>query len=103
MKQVLTLGLIVLMTSGLFAQNKKYEENWESLSAHNEAPDWFSDAKFGIYFHWGVYSVPAHYSEWYPFHMYRDGKVKEYHEKTYGKLSEFNYHDFVPMFKDACR
>jgi len=38
---------------------KKYQENWASLSKYNESPDWFRDAKFGIYFHWGVYSVPA--------------------------------------------
>lgn len=35
-----------------------YQANWASLEKHNPAPDWFRDAKFGIYFHWGVYSVP---------------------------------------------
>ena len=69
------------------------------MAAHNEPPEWFSDGKFGIYFHWGVYSVPAYSSEWYPFHMYRDTKVKKHHIETYGELAEFNYHDFVPMFK----
>ncbi|WP_075590664.1 alpha-L-fucosidase [Labilibacter marinus] len=106
MKQLLSLLFMSLVLTSCSTQtvkeekkeDVKYEENWESMSAHNEAPDWFSDAKFGIYFHWGVYSVPAHYSEWYPFFMYRDNKVKEYHEKTYGKLGEFDYHDFVPMF-----
>ena len=76
-----------------------YQPNWESLSAHNEAPEWFADSKLGIYFHWGVYSVPAYVNEWYPSTMYIDGHVvNEYHKKTYGDPSEFNYHDFVPMF-----
>ena len=41
-----------------------FAENWESLGQYNEEPDWFKDAKFGIYFHWGVYSVPAYGNEW---------------------------------------
>jgi alpha-L-fucosidase len=36
-----------------------YQPNWESLSTHEETPEWLEDAKLGIYFHWGVYSVPA--------------------------------------------
>jgi alpha-L-fucosidase len=36
-----------------------FEETWESLSTNEREPEWFKDAKFGIYFHWGVYSVPA--------------------------------------------
>ena len=36
-----------------------YQPNWDSLANHNEAPEWFRNAKFGIYFHWGPYSVPA--------------------------------------------
>ena len=45
-----------------------YEPTWESVNRHNPggtAPEWFMDAKFGIYFHWGPYSVPAFGSEWY--------------------------------------
>ena len=54
--------------------------------------------KFGIYFHWGPYSVPA-YKEWYSHWMYEDGnKIREYHEKTYGNLKDFGYKDFIPMF-----
>ena len=94
--------MLLCITTFSFAakkEKKEYKESWESMAAHNEAPEWFSDAKFGIYFHWGVYSVPAYFSEWYPYFMYRDSKVREHHIKTYGQLSEFNYHDFVPMFK----
>ena len=78
----------------------KYEENWESLAQHNEEPDWFQDAKLGIYFHWGVYSVPAFSNEWYPRWMhFEDNNVYKHHLEKYGHPSEFGYHDFVPMFK----
>jgi alpha-L-fucosidase len=83
-----------------------YEPTWESLSTYNEEPEWFKDAKFGIYFHWGPYSVPAFVSEWYPRWMYFPdrgdkwgGEVHGHHIETYGPLSEFNYHDFIPKFK----
>ncbi|TMM56753.1 alpha-L-fucosidase [Maribacter algarum] len=77
----------------------KYEANWESLSKHIEAPNWFQDAKFGIYFHWGVYSVPAYGSEWYASKMYHPGTSEfEHHKNTYGPQSEFGYKDFVPDF-----
>lgn len=82
----------------------KYKETWESLATNEREPEWFKDAKFGIYFHWGVYSVPAYDNEWYPRWMYVPGRkdwggtVFAHHEKTYGPLSEFNYHDFIPMF-----
>jgi alpha-L-fucosidase len=79
---------------------KKYQADWESLSRHNEAPEWFRDAKLGIYFHWGVYSVPAFANEWYPRWMHFEGREEyNHHLKTYGHPSEFGYHDFVPMFK----
>ena len=78
----------------------KYEPSWESLGQHEAAPEWFRDAKFGIYFHWGVYSVPAFGSEWYPRWMHFEGDpIYEHHLATYGHPSEFGYHDFVPMFK----
>jgi alpha-L-fucosidase len=83
----------------------KFKETWESLATNERDPEWFKDAKFGIYFHWGLYSVPAFDSEWYPRWMYTPnrkdwgGKVFEYHEKTFGPVSKFNYHDFIPMFK----
>ena len=78
----------------------KYEESWESVAKHNEEPDWFQDAKLGIYFHWGVYSVPAFSTEWYPRWMhFEDNKIYKHHVEKYGHPSEFGYHDFVPMFK----
>jgi len=81
--------------------NNTYEPTWESLRTHT-TPKWFQDAKFGIYTHWGVYSVPAcgPNGTWYPYNMYREGTEQhEYHVKTYGPPSEFGYKDFIPMFK----
>ena len=76
-----------------------YEADWESLSKHNEEPEWFQDGKLGIYFHWGVYAVPAFGNEWYPRWMHYEGtKEYQHHLATYGHPSEFGYHDFVPMF-----
>ena len=76
-----------------------YEPTWESLSQHDAAPDWFRDAKFGIYFHWGVYSVPAFGSEWYPRQMHIPNTPESlHHRETYGDPTEFGYHHFVPMF-----
>jgi len=76
------------------------EKGWENLARVNEEPDWFKDAKFGIYFHWGVYSVPAFGSEWYPRTMHMEGTgTYDYHLEIYGSTPKFGYHDFVPMFK----
>ncbi len=87
----------------------KYTADWESLKQH-DTPEWFLDAKFGIYCHWGPYSVPEYESEWYAHWMYVnadnpeavDGKASKFydhHVKTYGSLKEFGYKDFIPMFK----
>jgi len=78
----------------------QYKADWDSLKKHKAAPDWFRDAKFGIYFHWGVYSVPAFGDEWYPRNMHIKKRAEyKHHVETYGDPSEFGYHDFVPMFK----
>ena len=74
-----------------------YEASWQSIAAHYRTPEWFQDAKFGIFIHWGVYSVPAAGSEWYPKHMY-NGLAKAHKEK-WGRQSQFGYKDFIPMFK----
>lgn len=76
-----------------------YEAEWGSLSNY-QPPKWYQEAKFGIFIHWGVYSVPAFGSEWYPRNMYIQGSPEfEHHVQTYGKHSEFGYKDFVPMFR----
>lgn len=77
-----------------------YAPHWDSLSRYEEAPDWFRDAKFGIYCHWGVLSVPAYAHDWYPRNMHLPGTPSHQHQlETYGPLEQFGYHDFVPMFK----
>lgn len=76
-----------------------YKDTWESLSRYR-VPDWYYGSKFGIFIHWGVYSVPAFGSEWYPRNMYIQGsKEYEHHIKTYGPHKDFGYKDFIPMFR----
>ncbi len=77
----------------------RYQANWESLKKY-QTPEWFRDAKFGIFIHWGVYSVPAFGSEWYPRQMYqKDSKEFKHHIETYGPQDKFGYKDFIPLFK----
>ena len=106
LNNLLTAGLLAFLfaifgLTGCTNQNQPvYTEDWESLAKHNEQPVWFQDAKFGIYFHWGVYSVPAFSSEWYPRLMHIEGHpAQRHHLEKYGHPSEFGYHDFVPLFK----
>ena len=80
-----------------------FQPEWDSLEQY-EIPQWYKDAKLGIFIHWGVYSVPAFGSEWYPRNMYIDkegwqGKVFRHHQETWGDQSNFGYKDFIPMFK----
>ena len=77
-----------------------YEPSWESLRNHR-TPQWLQDSKFGIYAHWGIYSVPAcgPNTTWYGYNMYREGTEQyDHHVRTYGRPSVFGYKDFIPMF-----
>ena len=97
----------------------KFEPNWESIQTH-EVPQWYHDAKLGIFVHWGLYSVPAWatpigelgkidwnrwftnnpYSEWYLNTLRIAGSpTQEHHRKTYGE--DFDYMDFAPQFNEA--
>jgi alpha-L-fucosidase len=101
-KKILLLFVQFLLSLGFVdspkAQNR-YQANWESLKKYN-VPEWFRDAKFGIFIHWGVYSVPAFGSEWYPRQMYQQGsKEFKHHIEFYGSQATFGYKDFIPMFK----
>lgn len=104
-----TISLIIALDT--FGQ--QYQPTWESLDKR-PIPEWFEDSKFGIFIHWGVYSVPAwgptgdsigvydKYAEWYWNKLLNTGsKVNKYflkfHEETYG--TDFKYQDFAPMFK----
>jgi len=76
-----------------------FRADWESLQQYQE-PQWYQDAKFGIFIHWGVYSVPAFGNEWYPRNMYQQGSPEfKHHVATYGPQSKVGYKDFIPMFK----
>ena len=87
-----------LLPSRVPAQNP-FQPNWPSLN-HYTVPDWYRDAKFGIFIHWGVYSVPAYGNEWYPREMYKEGTdIYKHHIATYGTQDKFGYKDFIPMFK----
>lgn len=106
----LILPLFLFVVMNLSGQN--YQPNWESLDKR-PVPQWFEDSKFGIFIHWGLYSVPAwgptgdsigvydKYAEWYWRKLEEPGKVqkyfKDFHTKTYGP--DFRYQDFAPMFR----
>ncbi|WP_157208944.1 alpha-L-fucosidase [Mariniflexile maritimum] len=93
---------------------KVFEPNWESIKKNYKDPEWFNNQKFGIFIHWGAYSVPAFGSEWYPRQMYMDtatftaqltpektgpSAAYTHHKETWGDQKNFGYKDFIPMFK----
>lgn len=98
MRSALT-SLLTLLSICLFAQ-KTYTPDWESLDSR-PTPEWWMDAKFGIFIHWGVYSVPAftakgNYAEWYQHSLENNshkGKVKQYHEINFGERSYYDLAD----------
>ena len=76
-----------------------FKDSWESL-ASCQVPDWYRQAKFGIFIHWGVYSVPAFGNEWYPRNMYIQGTPEyAHHLERYGAQKDFGYKDFIPLFR----
>ena len=106
------LTLLLLLFSGIALNAQNYLPSWESLDKRT-VPGWFEDSKFGIFIHWGVYSVPSwgptgdsisvydKYAEWYWKKLQDPSKVQKYfrdfHIKTYGP--NFRYQDFAPMFR----
>jgi alpha-L-fucosidase len=98
------------------AQPTHYQPDWDSIDLR-PTPQWYTDAKFGIFIHWGVYSVPAYaavnvkdenpYAEWYWNSLTEGMKAKgptgqgaltwEFHKRVYG--ANFRYFDFAPMFR----
>lgn len=88
----------VLKRARTTAATGPFRPDWPSLKAY-EPPLWYQDAKFGIFIHWGVYSVPAFGGEWYSRLMYQEGsKEYEHHRATYGPQDRFGYKDFIPQF-----
>ncbi len=111
MKNFLLAILLIFIAGPLSGQT--YKPSWESLDKR-PTPAWFEDSKFGIFIHWGVYSVPAwgptgadigvydKYSEWYWNKLLNKGSkvnrhFEDFHLSTYGP--HFKYQDFAPMFK----
>lgn len=106
--KTIIISLLLLFSTGLYAQ--KYEPNWKSLD-QRPMPEWFVNAKFGIFIHWGLYSVPAwapntgdvysRYAEWYWHRIGADDKdgeaFRNFHTEMYGP--KFHYQDFVHDFK----
>ncbi len=75
----------------------KYRPQWDSLCRH-EMPQWYRESRLGIFLHWGVYSVPAYYNEWYPRLMqFPFTPVYKHHVKTYGK--DYPYRKFIEQFR----
>ena len=75
-----------------------FEPTWESLRQFT-CPDWFRDAKFGIWSHWGPQAVPM-YGDWYARNMYMEGSPQyRYHWRKYGHQSVFGYKDVVKLWK----
>ncbi len=96
-----------IFAPGVIAQDNArpvFEPTWESLNSR-KSPEWFRDAKFGIFIHWGVYSVPAicdtsTYAEWYLNWLKTNshgGLVRKFHEENYG--ADFAYTDFASMWR----
>ena len=79
------------------AAHGPFQPTWDSLKENYRVPQWFVGAKFGLFMHWGLYSVPAHHNEWYEKHMY--GADRQWHVEHFGPQDKFGYKDFIPMFR----
>jgi alpha-L-fucosidase len=81
------------------AHDGPYRPDWETLRNH-DVPQWFKDAKFGIFIGWGVYAVPGAVNEWYPHNMYNPGDpaYKDFLQR-FGGLDKSGYKDFIPKFR----
>ena len=75
-----------------------YKATWESLTQH-EVPAWFSDSKFGLYAHWGIYAVPGFGNEWYGKWMHDPShEIHRRHVETFGSPAEYGYTRFIDGF-----
>ncbi len=95
---------IILNTAMQCYSQKTYQPTWESIDSR-PVPAWFEDAKFGIFIHWGLWSVAgwapkkekgAMYPDWYELRLHTDSAFIKYHEKNWGK--DFTRDDFIPLF-----
>lgn len=113
MKRLYFIIFVFFLSLIAYSQTKPYQAAWESIDSR-AVPGWFEDAKFGIFIHWGLYSVPAfsptardsvgvyeRYAEWYWRRWSQPSKTQrfflDYHNRVYGP--DFRYQDFVNYFK----
>ncbi|MBN2807489.1 MAG: alpha-L-fucosidase [Prolixibacteraceae bacterium] len=90
--------LITVNTKNEPIAQGKFEPTWESLSQY-EVPEWFSNAKFGIWAHWGPQCQPE-MGDWYGRGMYNEGSWQyNYHVKKYGHPSKFGFKDVINEWK----
>ena len=95
-------NIIMTISFTMILNGKDYAPNWNSIDSR-ETPEWFKDAKFGIFIHWGLYSVPAwgpkgSYAEWYLSGLNNGDTARlRYHHDNYGK--DFPYWKFIDLFK----
>lgn len=97
------------------------EPTWDSLRRSYKVPSWFIGAKFGIFMHFGIFSVPAHGNEWYEKYLYAGGNdsvlkifdgndgalhandgpesIRKWHTENFGPPEKFGYKDFIPLFR----
>ncbi|MCC6461063.1 MAG: alpha-L-fucosidase [Saprospiraceae bacterium] len=100
MRQLTSLLFLCLALLPALPAQTLYQPNWPSIDAR-PTPDWWLDAKFGIFIHWGVYSVPAYttkgnYAEWYQNSLENnahDGKVRAFHQTNFGNRSYYDLAD----------
>ena len=92
-----------------YIEKEAVEYTTDNLDEYS-TPEWWRDAKFGIFIHYGAYSVPAFGDEWYGHWMYMPGThsyggsdIYTYHKNTYGGVENFGYKDFIPDFVDALK
>lgn len=79
---------------------QSFTTDWDNIASQYKFPDWFVDGKFGIFIHWGVFSVPAYGTEWYARNMYqKDSNEWKHHREVWGDHTKFGYKDFIPLFK----
>ncbi|OXM65945.1 alpha-L-fucosidase [Amycolatopsis vastitatis] len=94
-------GVFRVRTAWATEGPSSYTPSWSSVDQHPPAPEWFQDAKFGIYYHWGVFSVPAFGNEWYPRNMYIGGSNENNHHKAvFGDPSAWPYQNFINGARD---
>lgn len=99
MKKILLFVTLSLLLKFSFCQS--YQPNWQSLD-QRPTPQWFTDAKFGIFIHWGVYAVPGwsskgNYAEWYQYGLQTNDTARQrFHKAKFGNRT---YYDLANDFK----